>query len=201
MTTPTTTLSLAIGTRVRAERLARGWTLDRLANAAGVSRRMLVNVEKGEANPSVGSLLKISDALEVALPVLVEPPEPAMLRVTHRADASVLWRSEAGGSGTLVAGTAPPDAVELWDWSLASGDAHASNPHPPGTRELLHVISGELTVEVGPHSERLKAGDAAVFSADTPHRYLNAGRRPTRFMMTVFVPGESKGHDQGLANG
>ena len=67
-------LALAIGARVKQERQSRGWTLDQLAEAAGVSRRMVVNVEQGAANPSVGTLLRISDALGVGLPALVEPP-------------------------------------------------------------------------------------------------------------------------------
>ena len=43
----TAALALAIGRRVRQERQARGWTLDQLAQAAAVSRRMVVNVEQG----------------------------------------------------------------------------------------------------------------------------------------------------------
>jgi transcriptional regulator with XRE-family HTH domain len=53
-----TALASAIGVRVKHERQARRWTLDRLADAAGVSRRMVVNVEQGVANPSVGTLLR-----------------------------------------------------------------------------------------------------------------------------------------------
>ena len=67
-------LASAIGVRVKQERQARRWTLDQLAEAAGVSRRMVINVEQGAANPSVGTLLRISDALGVGLPALVEPP-------------------------------------------------------------------------------------------------------------------------------
>jgi transcriptional regulator with XRE-family HTH domain len=66
----------AIGSRVRQTRQARRWTLDRLAQAAGVSRRMLVDVERGGANPTVGTLLKLADALGVDLPSLVEQPRP-----------------------------------------------------------------------------------------------------------------------------
>jgi transcriptional regulator with XRE-family HTH domain len=67
-------LTSAIGARVRRRRQVRGWTLDELATAAGVSRRMVVNVEQGAANPSVGTLLRIGNALGVGLPELVEPP-------------------------------------------------------------------------------------------------------------------------------
>ncbi len=87
----TATLAVAIGVRVKQERLARRWTLDRLAEAAGVSRRMVVNVEQGAANPSVGTLLRLSDALGVGLPALVEPPDPAAMRVTRSGEGAALW--------------------------------------------------------------------------------------------------------------
>ncbi|WP_026543094.1 helix-turn-helix domain-containing protein [Paenarthrobacter nicotinovorans] len=66
----TSILSLAIGARVKQERQTRGWTLDQLAEAAGVSRRMIINVEQGAANPSVGTLLRTSVSLNL-VPALV----------------------------------------------------------------------------------------------------------------------------------
>src|SRR3954471_6258128 len=107
-------LASVIGGRVKRERQSRRWTLDHLAEAAGVSRRMLVNVEQGAANPSVGTLLRISDALGVGLPALVDLPRPKPLKVTRGGEGVVLWTGEAGGRGILVAGTEPPDVVELW---------------------------------------------------------------------------------------
>jgi transcriptional regulator with XRE-family HTH domain len=102
-------LASAIGHRVRLERQARRWTLDQLAEAAGVSRRMVVNVEQGSANPSVSILLRLSDALGIGLPALVEPPQPKAVKVIRAGEGAVLWTSTAGGRGVLVAGTDPPD--------------------------------------------------------------------------------------------
>src|SRR4051812_47566189 len=100
----TTDLSSAIGARVRHERQARRWTPDQLAEAAGVSRRMVVNVEQGAANPSVGTLLRISDALGIGLPALVEPPQRKPVTIIRRGDGAVLWTGKGGGRGVLVAG-------------------------------------------------------------------------------------------------
>ena len=105
----TAALASTIGERVREQRRARRWTLDELADAAGVSRRMVVNVEQGAANPSVGTLLRISDALGIGLPSLVASPRRKPLKVTRQGDGAVLWSSDRGGRGILVAGTAPPD--------------------------------------------------------------------------------------------
>src|SRR6202012_596781 len=99
---------------------------DTLAGVTKVSRRMLVNVEQGAANPSVGTLLRLSDALGIGLPALVEPPQPAALKVPRCGEGAVRWTSDAGGRGVIVAGTEPPDVVELWDWTLAPADRHVS---------------------------------------------------------------------------
>ena len=103
-------LASAIGVRVKQERNSRGWTLDQLAEAAGVSRRMVVSVEQAAVNPSVGTLLRLSDALGVGLPALVEPPETKSVKVTRRGEGATLWSGEGGGRGVLVAGTTPPAA-------------------------------------------------------------------------------------------
>jgi transcriptional regulator with XRE-family HTH domain len=182
-------LATVIGARVRQERLSRDWTLDHLAGVAGVSRRMLVNVEQGAANPSVGTLLRLSDALGIGLPALVEPPQPTALRVTRRGEGAALWTSDAGGRGILVAGTEPPDVVELWDWTLAPADRHASEAHAAGTRELIQLHEGTVIIEAAGRSVVLKPGDAIAFPGDVPHAYTNTSESPARFSLAVFEPG------------
>jgi transcriptional regulator with XRE-family HTH domain len=185
----TSALAVAIGARVKRERQARHWTLDQLAEGAGVSRRMVINVEQGAANPSVGTLLRISDALGVGLPALVEPPRRKAVKVTRAGAGAVLWSGEFGGRGVLVAGTEPPDVVELWDWTLGPDDRHISEAHTAGTKELLQVHNGTVTVQVADESFTLDAGDALAFGGDVAHSYTNAGPQSARFSLAVFEPG------------
>lgn len=185
----TTSLARAIGVRIREERMSRSWTLDHLAVIAGISRRALVNVEQGTANPSVATLLKLSDALGIGLPALVEPPQAAVLTVKRNGEGAALWRSEAGGRALLVAGTEPPDVVELWDWTLAPQDRHVSDAHSTGTRELIHIREGVVLVEASDRSVLLEVGDAVAFPGDVPHAYANPGTIPARFALAVFEPG------------
>lgn len=182
-------LALVIGARIKAERQARRWTLDHLAETSEVSRRMVVNVEQGAVNPSVGTLLRLSDALGIALAALVEPPAQHHLKVTRSGDGAPLWTSAAGGRGVLVASTTPPDVVELWDWTLPAGDRYDSGAHTAGTRELLQVLKGSVEIITGGQTVVLAVGDAITFHADTDHSYVNAGRGAARFTLTVFEPG------------
>jgi DNA-binding XRE family transcriptional regulator len=126
-------LAAAIGSRVRQERQSRRWTLDQLADVAGVSRRMIVSIEQGAVNPSVGTLLRVSDALGVGLPALVEPPAPRRVKVTRRGEGAALWSSDSGGRGVLVAGTEPPDVASGAGGPACQRGARAGHQGaPPG---------------------------------------------------------------------
>lgn len=60
-----------LGQRVRAHRTKRGWSQKQLCERAGVSPRFLVQVERGEANPSITRLSEIAQALDVSVTALV----------------------------------------------------------------------------------------------------------------------------------
>lgn len=182
-------LMCLIGERVRTRRIARGWTLDELAKRSGVSRRMLVNVEQGVTNASIATLLRLSEALSIGLPSLVAPSDGVTpVEVSPAGSRSPLWIGDHGGEAFLAAGVTAPDVVELWDWTLAPGDAHASEPHVAGTRELLTVIEGTLVLSVAGEDFVLRPGDAASFHGDVGHGYRNDGATAARFALTVCEP-------------
>lgn len=188
---PAAVMARTIGRRVRASRIDLGWTLDQLAQRSGVSRRMLVNVEQGSTNPSIATLLRLSDALGIGLPALVDTGDDGANAVVIHRDgvAAAMWTSAAGGSAVMVAGTSPPDVTELWDWRLGPGDTYRSEAHRTGTRELLLVLSGTVELVVGEAEHRLKSGDSASFDGALGHTYRNASAtRPARFSLVVFEP-------------
>ncbi|MET8161550.1 XRE family transcriptional regulator [Sphaerisporangium sp. NPDC005289] len=185
------TVTAAIANNVRAQRAHRGLTLDALAARSGVSRGMLVQIEQCRTNPSVTTLTRIADALGVTVARLVEVSDTPVVRVVAAADAATLWRSDQGGSARLLLGSDAPAILELWDWTLQPGEFHDGDAHPPGTREMLTVLSGELTLSVYGSSHVLKKDDAVLFSADRPHRYANEGGEALRFVMVVTEPREA----------
>lgn len=193
----TSRLAGVIGARIKQERTGRGWTLDGLARASGLSRRAVVNVEQGAANPSVGTLLRLSDALGVGLPALVAPPERTPVTVTRAGEGAALWAGVRGGRGVLVAGTQPPDVLELWDWTLSPGDRHESEAHGEGTLELLQVRQGSVSLNVAGERVTLQAGDAASFPGDVDHGYGNDGTEDAWFSLAVFEPGVGDGSRTG----
>ncbi len=181
-------VAAAVARNTRRLRTDRGWSLDQLASRSGVSKGMLVHVEGARTNPSLGTMCKIAETLGVSLAALVELHEAPRVRVVQPAETARLWAGLQGSSGDLLVGSDERDHIEMWRWTLAPGDRHASEAHVDGTREMLHVVDGTLTLEVDGVAHTVAAGGAALFHADRPHAYGNDRKRPVRFVMLVLQP-------------
>ncbi|GAA2618532.1 XRE family transcriptional regulator [Actinomadura fulvescens] len=178
----------AVARTVRTLRARHGWTLDELAARAGVSKGVLVGLEQGRGNPNLSTLIRISEALGVSLTHLVQVREEPLVRLFPPDKHVVLWRGPDGGSGTLLAGSDPRPSLELWAWTLKPGELRESEAHIPGTKELVHVQQGTLTLHVDGHMDTLAAGTAAVFVGDRPHAYGNETGTDVRFTLAVLDP-------------
>ena len=181
-------VALAIARNTRTLRTERQWSLDQLASRSGVSKGMLVQIEQSRTNPSIATLCRVADAFGVTLAQLVELSDGATVRVVDPADVVRLWTGADGSGGDLLVGTDRVEHIELWRWQLAPGDAHDSEGHVEGTRELIAVISGTLSLDVGEETHPVRAGGAVLFDADRPHRYRNEHRRPVDMVLVVVQP-------------
>ena len=110
------------------------------------------------------------------------------------ASAPVLWTGANGGEARLLVGS---DPLELWQWTLAPGDERSSDAHRSGSREVLLVTAGAVTVSVGSaESVVVRRGQSALFRADEPHSYRNDGKAQASFVLAVHEP---SGHHVGGA--
>lgn len=181
-------VATAIARNTRALRADRGWSLDQLATRSGVSKGMLVQIEQSRTNPSIGTLCRVADAFGVTLAQLVELTDGANVRVVGPEEVVRLWSGTDGSWGDLLVGTDRNEHVELWRWQLAAGDRHTSEGHLPGTRELIAVLSGVLTLEIDDVTHDVEPGGAALFEADRPHTYVNDRRRTLDMVLVVVQP-------------
>lgn len=176
-----------VAAEVRSRRQQRGWTLDVAAARLGVSRRLLVQLEAGEANPSLSTLLAVAEGFGVSLiEMLAGDDKPSVTVQPDNASAPVLWRGEHGGEARLLVGSG---RLELWEWTLAPGDARAAEAHQPNACEVLSVTTGAVTLVVGAREPvTVRRGQSAMFRADEPHTYRNDGNRRATFVLAVHDP-------------
>jgi transcriptional regulator with XRE-family HTH domain len=186
-------VSEAIARNVRQLRAARRWTLEQLAMRSGVSKGMVVQIERGATNPSIATLCRLANAFGVTVPRLVEVAEGPRVRLVRADDAVTLWRGRAGSVARLLVGVDVPELTELWEWRLAPGDTYAGEAHPGGTHEILHVLEGSLTLQVDRSRHEARRGETIAFRADRPHTYANEGKGVVRFIMVVLEPRPAAG--------
>ena len=178
----------AVARTMQALRTERGWSLDQLAARSGVSKGVLVAVEQGRSNPSLGTLARISDAFGIPVTRLVEVSDQPEVRVWPVGEARVLWRGPAGGIGTILGATDPPWATELWRWRIEPGEEFGGQAHAPATREMVWVERGTLSLEVAGEHWEIPAGSCARFPGGRPHGYANRGTEPVEMTMVAVIP-------------
>lgn len=169
---------------VRRLRQAAGLSQQVLAESAGVSRRMLVNIEKGDVNVSLNTLDRIAEALGVLFHALVQPPES---RDSGRIDEIAWLGSMPGSQARLLASKAAATEVELWAWSLAPGERYDSAANPAGWQEMVVVTAGVLTLYLDSEPARcIDTKDFHVFASDQEHGYANEADTAVTFIRNVI---------------
>ncbi|MCY1277624.1 HTH-type transcriptional regulator SutR [compost metagenome] len=178
-------VSAAVTRKFKELRKARGLSLDQLSRASGVSKGMLVEIEKGAANPSIAILCKAAVAFGVSVADMVNVSNNSPVRLVDSREIPTLWHGPMGGSARLLAGTKGPEILELWSWVLKPGEIYVSHGHSPGTTELLHVEDGELTLTVGDFVNKIASGCSAIARTGESHSYANTSTSDVIFTMTV----------------
>lgn len=170
---------------IRELRHRAGLSLDQLALRASVSKGILVQIEKGAANPSIATLCKVAAGLGVSVADLVQVAGHPPIEVVPAGLPRVLWRGPKGGSATFHVGSSGPDMLELWSWELGPGERYEGSAHPAGTQELINVLHGTLALAFGDVTYVVEQGASALAHTDRPHAYTCIGKRPVRFTMVV----------------
>lgn len=177
----------SVGVTIKQLRQRRGDSLDRLAARAGVSKGALVALERGGTNPTLATLVRLADALDVSVSSLLGQVATPAVQVAKLAEAPQLWTSPAGSWARLMLTTEPPTPTEIWRWHLQPGDAYPSHPHPSGITESVSVLSGTLRLTVGNDQRTLGPGASAAYAANLEHGYTAISRRVCQLLMTVHL--------------
>jgi transcriptional regulator with XRE-family HTH domain len=183
---PTATFITRLGEQLRSRRKRSGLTVQQLAERSGLSRRMLTQIELGQANPSLATVDKLARALGADFSSLARDEAPVPLAVNPPQVRPDIWTSAHGSRATLQVATTLRPPAELWEWELQPGDGYRAEPDPAGSEELFLVITGVLTIVVdGTDPMAIPAGASARLLSDRGYAYENRGELTTRFVRVV----------------
>lgn len=168
----------AIGPKVRDLRQQAGLSLQQLARRADVSAAAIHKVERGDMVPTITTLLKLADALERPIAHFVGDEAPTAVASVVAAGAGAVV-SDDGITRTAI--TAAPERFRVAGAAVVvDAGAEGSSGGPQAGEELVHLLEGELEVEVAGERHVLGAGDTIQFPADRHTRWRNPGPAPAR---------------------
>lgn len=154
-----------LGRNVRRIRNERQLSLGALAQEAGLAKQTLANLESGNGNPTVETLVRVARALGVGVNWLVTEWGSPVL-VQRREDGA--WEdSGAGRRRTLDqihgSGQVNTTIVEL------TGARAVSPALSSGTLHHVYVVSGIVVAGPVDDTRNLRTGDFIRFPGDVPH--------------------------------
>jgi len=166
-----------LGQRIRALRKKRSWTLEELAAASGVSRSMLSQIERCQANPTLAVAIRIARAFAITLGDMVDSGEAQpTVSVIRADDRTYHFRSDTDCRIRTLSPLHLEKDVEFYEVRVRPGKALRSSPHFEGTREFVSVQSGSARISSGNDHRDLRKGDSAHYPADVHHVIENIGR-------------------------
>jgi len=179
----------AIGPRLRDLRKARGLTLDMLAAGSGVSRSMLSQIERGQANPTIATVWNLSRALEIELAEFVGGKRVEKRGRIELTSASFVPEIRTADGQCVMRILSPSEAVgqaELYLLAIEPDGELVSDAHARGSCEHLTVLAGELTVISGDTTAKVSAGGIARYPGDVAHAIRNHTSRRAEALLAVM---------------
>lgn len=179
-----------VGATLQSLRQSQGLSLDELSRRAGVSKSMLSQIERNQANPTVAVVWRLANALRVELADLLSGERAHVASIETVAAHATPSLSSPDGLCTLrILG--PIELAGQFEWYelvVQPGGKLESEPHEPGSREHLSVLSGSLEVSALQSTQLLTAGETARYAVDGPHAIRNLGAEPASALLVVVHP-------------
>ncbi|GAA4478116.1 cupin domain-containing protein [Microbacterium panaciterrae] len=161
-----------LGSQLREQRSGR-FTVEELAERAGVSAGLISQIERGIGNPSFATLLRLANSLGLPLASMFADPDPdGGQMLVHRADRR---RIEIPSQGIIME-LIVPDADRKLGVVNMTIPAHfdgATAPHSHEGEEVVLISAGRLVATVAGKEFELEAGDSLTYDASLPHWWSN----------------------------
>ncbi|MFF7330016.1 helix-turn-helix domain-containing protein [Streptomyces sp. NPDC008150] len=157
----------ALSANLNQRRLARGWSLRSLSAATGISKGLLSQIERAEANPTLDVLSRIADVLET-------DPIDLLRRSLARPEivrAAELAEPEGETSVNLLFATTGHGRAEIYRSRLHPHTRSQVSSHGAGSVEYVMVVSGRVSLVVDDVPYLLETGDSARFDGRSAHCY------------------------------
>lgn len=175
-------LNKNIAINLKKIRKSKKMSLDMMAAETGLSKSMLGQIERGEANPTVATIGKIISAMRIGFNDLIRTPREESYVV--KKEMLTPFKSSKGNYRKYAYFPFEESRdFEIYCIEIEENSCYSCSSHGEKTAEYLVVFSGVLNVEIDGKEHILNPGDAIRFDSDKEHIYKNNGDGLLQFFL------------------
>ena len=173
----------SIGQRIRSLRKEKGLSLDELAHLTGFDGSLLEGIETAAVHPQLGTVMRLSKALDGAFGRLISGTGDRPYAITRRGEHKPVSRSTGkAGEKKLYSymALAPEVAGRHMEALLVRLE---ETPDPEMSvhdgEEFIYVLNGTVVLDIGNDHHELDPGDSVYYRSTTPHMIAAKSERAT----------------------
>jgi transcriptional regulator with XRE-family HTH domain len=162
-----------IGQRILKIRKEKGLSLEEISKLTGFEVEFLTGIEKNDIQPQLGTVIKLSKALDSAFGRLVSGVGDKLYSITRKHERRTVSRSTShkGQRQLYTYKSLAPDVkgrhMEALIVQLEEDPEKEISVHEG--EEFIFVLNGEVELEIGEDKFELEPGDSAYYLSTTAH--------------------------------
>jgi len=180
------TMEIEIGSRLKYFREKKGLSVYALAQRCGLTRSFISKVEKGQASPSISSLKKITNSLEIPINSLFEDKNSSDIIITNSKQRRIFYNPTSKITYEFLFPNPRSRSIDVYFFRLKPGGK--SNFYTHDGEECGSIIQGTMKITIGDKEYILKPGDSIYFKSTIPHKWENGSKEEVLGFWAVSPP-------------
>ena len=181
-------LSGQLGKTIQRLRKVYQLSLSELAEQSGVAKSIISQIERNETNPTLATIWRLSQALDVSIErVLSVSEDEPFIDKTSRGDTPILLSDDGKVKLAIIGWIKTVEWLQWYDVQADPGGVLESDSHQRGSIECLSVLEGEMEVEVAGVIQIARAGETLRYRCDRPHIVRNVSDAPAHATMVCIL--------------
>lgn len=181
------TMNLIVARNIKRLREENKLSMDELARLSGVSKSMLAQIERGDGNPTLSTLWKLSNGMKVPFDALTVCPR-APYEIVKTSEIQPLLEDNGKVRNYSLFPDNENRRFAVYYLELEPESCWQSEPHLRGTTEFITIFQGSIEIKAADKIFMVTKNESIRFRGDTVHSYRNISKETTILHMILYNP-------------
>jgi len=178
-----------LGEKIKIIRIEKGWSLKDLSHRAGISAAAIHKIESNGIQPTITTMMKISDALGKKISNFVEEETEARdVYLTKSKERETIFTFKKGLELQGISATKYGEFIMTAAYATVQvGASSGKKSMSHRGEELVYCLQGKMEFNINKKTYYLKSGDSLHFKTHLNHGWKNIGKDPAKLIWVLSI--------------